>query len=220
MNRRYLAEAVGTFCLVFAGTGALIVDSVTQKLGLIGISIVFGAVVGVMVYSLANISGAHINPAITIGFASVDQFPKKEVIPYVLSQLAGATIASLSCLYIFGDLGRKSYLGATLVNPLFGWQAAFAIEVIMTFFLVFVVIATTSHESVPFEVCGLAIGGTVSLDVLLGGPISGASMNPARTFGPSLVSGNFAFHWLYWAAPVLGAVAAALLHEYIKKESV
>ncbi|MFQ5975734.1 MAG: MIP/aquaporin family protein [Candidatus Hydrothermarchaeales archaeon] len=216
MDKRYLAEAVGTFCLVFAGTGAMIVDSVTGKLGLLGISVVFGVVVGVMVYSLARISGAHINPAVTLGLASVKRFPKKEVPYYVFFQLVGASLASLFLFVIFGDLGRKSYFGATLVNPVFGWQIAFAMEVVMTFFLMFAIMGTTTREDIPYSVWGVAIGGTVSLDVFLGGPISGASMNPARTFGPSIVSGNFAFHWLYWLAPILGAVIAALLYEYIK----
>ncbi len=216
MNKKYLAEALGTFCLVLAGTGVMIVDSVTGNVGLLGISVVFGVVVAVMVYTLAGISGAHINPAVTLGFASVKKFPKREVPYYIASQLLGAGFASFLLLAIFGDLGRKSFFGATLVNPVFGWKIAFAMEILMTFLLMFVILGVTSREDIT-SVWSFAIGATVSLDVLLGGPISGASINPARTFGPSLVSGNFAFHWLYWIAPIMGAITAALVYEYIKK---
>lgn len=203
---------MGTFCLVFAGTGALIVDSVTGKVGLLGISVVFGVVVAVMVYSLCDTSGAHFNPAVTLGFASIKKISLKESFYYIVSQLTGAAIASLLLLLTFGHLGNESYFGATFVNPVFGWKIAFIMEIMMTFLLMFVIVSVTAREELA-AIWGIAIGGTVSLDVFLGGPISGASMNPARTFGPALVSGNFAFHWLYWAGPILGAVLAAIVYE-------
>lgn len=209
----YLAEVIGTFGLVFAGTGAIIVDDITGQVGHVGVSLVFGFIVLVMVYSLSHISGAHINPAVTIGFASVGKFPRKEVPPYIMAQLIGASVAS-GLWFVLIDGAFQTEYGITLPHPSFGWKPAFVLEVVLTFFLMFVIMAVATDRRVPEEVGGLAIGLTVGLDALFGGPITGASMNPARSFAPALVASNFSFHWIYWIAPILGAILAASIYEY------
>jgi aquaporin Z len=213
-----VGEALGTFALVFAGTGAIIVNDLTNLLGHVGVSLVFGLVVLSMVYALSHVSGAHINPAVTIGFACVNRFPRKEVPFYIGSQLAGAVTASTLWMLISGSIGVSSQLGATLPNSLFGWEVSFILEVVITFILMFVIISVATDHRVPRGVTGLAIGLTVALNSMFGGPISGASMNPARSFGPALVSFNFEFHWIYWVAPVVGAVLASHTYEYIRGE--
>lgn len=211
----YVAEGIGTFSLVFAGTGAVIVNDITGKVGHVGISLVFGFIVLVMVYSLGHISGAHINPAVTLGFVAVRKFPKKEVPLYIVSQLSGAVLASGIWLFLLGGSASTAY-GTTLPNPLFGWKTAFVLEAIMTFLLMFVIMAVATDEQVPKGVGGLAIGLTVGLDALFGGNISGASMNPARSFGPALATFDFSFHWIYWLAPIFGAIVGAFVYEYCR----
>ena len=209
--RRYIAEAIGTFGLVLAGPGAIVVNEITGGVGHLGISLTFGFVVAAMIYSVGHISGAHINPAVTLAFALTRRFPWARVPGYWGAQLVGAVAAAAALRLLFGNVAA---LGATL--PLAGAGQAFGLEVLLTFFLMFVImaVATDVRASGP---AAIAIGLTVGLEALWGGPISGASMNPARSFGPALVSGELAFHWIYWAAPILGAALGAFAYEAIRE---
>jgi aquaporin NIP len=209
--RKYIAELVGTFALVFCGTAAIIVNQ--QSGGVIthvGIAITFGLVIMSMIYTIGNISGAHMNPAVSIGFAVSGRFPLKELPGYIISQVAGALIASLILKSLFP---ANEMLGTTI--PAGSDMQSFVLEIILTFFLMFVIInvATGSKEQGMFA--GIAIGGVITLDALFGGPISGASMNPARSFAPALVSGHFDHLWVYLTAPVIGAVVAVLIWKYL-----
>lgn len=200
-KREMIAEAVGTFVLVFAGTGAVVVNAVSGgAVTHLGISFVFGAVVAALIYSLGHISGAHLNPAVTLALWSLGKFPKERVLAFVLCQLSGAALASAAVLVCFGN---HSKLGATL--PLAGnWPQAFAVELLLTFILMLVICGSALDDD-PKGFAGLAIGLTVGLEAVFGGPISGASMNPARSFGPALLAGAWEAHWVYWAAPIVGA---------------
>ena len=210
--KQYLSEFIGTFALVFAGTGAIVVNSQTGVLGNLGIALVFGFIVTVMIYAIGHVSGAHINPAVTIALFIGKKFDKKQVLPYIISQLLGATFASLLVLTI---IGGDSFVGATL--PRAGnFMQSFYLEIALTFFLMFVIIGSSTDKLAYKQFAGLAIGITVGLDALFGGPISGASMNPARSFGPALISGNFSFQWVYWSAPIIGAILAVMAYKLIE----
>lgn len=207
MKAAVWAEVLGTFTLVFAGTGAIMVDAGTGALGHLGISIAFGLVVMVLVYSVGHVSGAHLNPAVTLALASTGFFPRTKILPYILAQLSGAVLASGLLRITFGNV---AHLGATLPagNP----AQALMFEALLTFILIFVIIGTAVDRRAAEGFAGLAIGGAVALDALIGGPISGASMNPARSFGPAIVSGALQYHWVYWVGPITGALLAA--HAY------
>lgn len=203
MNK-YIAETLGTFALVFCGTGAIIINQ--HSGGVIthaGIAITFGLIVMAMIYALGDISGAHMNPAVTIAFFVAKRFKLKHVLPYIVSQLTGALLASLILHYMFPE---NRLLGATL--PAGSAMQSFALEFILTFFLMLVIInvATGSKERGMFA--GLAIGSTVLLEAMFAGPVSGAGMNPARSFSPALVSGHFENLWIYIIAPTIGALSA------------
>jgi aquaporin Z len=203
MNK-YIAELIGTFAVVFCGTGAIVINqhsggAITHA----GIAITFGLIVMAMIYTLGNISGAHMNPAVTIAFTIAKRFPLKQVLPYIVSQLAGAFIASVTLHYLFPS---NDTLGATL--PAGSEMQSFILEFILTFFLMLVIInvATGSKEQGMFA--GLAIGSTVLLEAMFAGPICGASMNPARSITPAIVSGHLEHLWIYIAAPIAGAAFA------------
>lgn len=203
--RALWAEFIGTFLLVFAGTGAIIVNSasagaVTQ----VGIALAFGLAVAIGICGLAEFSGAHFNPAVTIGLAIAGRFAWARVPAYIVAECAGAVSASRLLRVLFP---RDVTLGATL--PFAGVGIAFGFEVVMTFFLVFTIVSVARAESPFTGLAPLAIGGAVALNALFGGPISGASMNPARSLGPALVTGNWTAQWIYWTAPIAGAVIAA-----------
>ncbi|QDT69677.1 Aquaporin Z 2 [Planctomycetes bacterium MalM25] len=213
--KRYLAEAIGTYALVFAGTGAIIVDGVTDgSVSLVGVALVFGLVVMAMIYALGDISGAHLNPAVTIAACVAKRFPAQDVGPYIAAQCIGALAASASLKAIYPGV---TGLGATM--PLDGnVTQSFILEVILTFFLVFVALGVTTAGRAEGILAGLAIGGTVGLDVFVGGPISGASMNPARSFGPAVISGQTQHLWMYLAAPVAGGILAAIVTNCLRSE--
>lgn len=203
MNK-YLAEFIGTFALVFCGTGAIVIDHHTNgAITHVGIAITFGLIVMAMIYALGNISGAHLNPAVTLAFSLTKRFPASQIVPFILSQLLGALSASLVLHLLFP---ADQYLGATL--PVGTAMQSFVLEFIMTFFLMLVIInvATGSKEQGMFA--GLAIGSTVLLEAMFAGPVSGASMNPARSFAPALISGTFDHLWIYIVAPISGAALA------------
>lgn len=197
----YIAEAIGTFALVFAGCGAIVVDDLFgAPLGHTGVSMVFGLIVMAMIYSIGNISGAHINPAVTLGFFFAGRIEKKEVLPYITSQLTGAVAAAGLLKLLFSN---HESLGATL--PSGGIINAFVLEIVLSFFLMFVILNVSTGHMEKGIMAGVAIGGTVALEALMGGPVSGASMNPARSLGPALLSGNISTLWIYITAPVIGA---------------
>jgi aquaporin NIP len=213
MNKtnKWLAEFIGTFALVFCGTGAIIIDQQSNgAVTHVGVAITFGLIVMVMIYALGNISGAHINPAVTIAFALARKFEAKEIFPYIASQLGGALLASWVLKNLFP---LNNTLGATL--PLGSEVQSFVLEFFLTFFLMLVVInvATGSKEQGMFA--GLAIGSTVLLEAMFAGPICGASMNPARSISPAVVSGHTEHLWIYIAAPIAGATFAILIHKIL-----
>ena len=199
-----LAEFIGTFALVFFGCGAVAVSSSHGGVpGHTGISLVFGLTVMAMIYSTGNISGAHINPAVTLGFLFAGRLRGKTVLPYVISQLAG----SLAAAYLLKILFGGSDLGVTL--PTGSVLQAFIMETVLSFLLMCVILNVSSGHKEKGIMAGAAIGGTVALMALMGGPVSGASMNPARSFGPALASGIYQHLWIYILAPVLGMLMAS-----------
>jgi len=201
MNK-YLAEVLGTFALVFCGTGAIIINEQSNgAVTHVGIAITFGLIVMAMIYALGDISGAHLNPAVTLAFTVAKRFQLKQVVPYIISQAIGAVLASLTLKYLFPT---NQTLGATM--PAGSAIQSFILEFILTFFLMLVIInvATGSKEQGMFA--GLAIGSTVLLEAMFAGPISGASMNPIRSIAPALASGHMENLWVYIMAPILGAL--------------
>ena len=204
--RKYLAEVIGTFALVFCGTGAIIINQ--ESGGTIthaGIAVTFGLIVSAMIYALGDISGAHLNPAVSIAFGLAKKFPAKELIPYIASQAAGAFAASGILKFLFP---ANQMLGSTM--PAGSEMQSFILELILTFILMLVIIhvATGSKEQGMFA--GIAIGSVVLLEAMFAGPVCGASMNPIRSLAPAVVSGHPEHLWVYLTAPVLGAVLAVI----------
>jgi aquaporin NIP len=213
VTRPLVAEAVGTFALVFAGAGAIVVDARTNALGHVGVAITFGLVIMVMIYAVGHVSGAHFNPAVTFAFALTRHFPWTRAVAYWGAQVAGALLAAA---VIRASLGTDANLGATLPS---GSQAqSFVWELVLTFFLMFVIMAVATDTRAVGEAAAIAIGGTVGLDAMFGGPISGASMNPARSIGPALVVGDLHALWLYIAAPLVGAAVGAVTYQFVRGE--
>jgi MIP family channel proteins len=211
-GRESLAEGLGTFILVFAGTGAVMVDQMGDgTITHLGISLVFGAVVAALIYALGHISQAHFNPAVTLAFWTSGFFPTRLVIPYILAQCLGAILASMTLLL---SLGRIGNLGATL--PLEGnWGQALLLETILTFILMLVILGSGLDRRAHIGFAGIAIGLTVALEAIFMGPVTGASMNPARSLGPALVAGIWEHHWVYWIAPILGAQLAVRVYSLL-----
>jgi len=211
--RKYLAEFLGTFALVFCGTGAIIINEHTGgQIGHIGIAITFGLIVTAMIYSFGDISGAHFNPVVTVGFWAAKRLNKKELVPYISAQLTGAFIATAILKLLFPD---NVNLGTTL--PSGSVMQSFILEIILTFILVLVIISTSQGSKEAGIMAGIAIGFTVLLEAMFAGPISGASMNPARSIAPAVVSGNVQFLWIYLAAPFIGAVLSAIVFRIQEK---
>ncbi len=205
--KKYIAEFIGTFALVFCGTGAIIINQETHgSIGNIGIAFTFGLIVMAMIYTFGHVSGAHINPAVTIGLWITKRFNGKEILPYICMQFMGGIVASLLLKYLFPN---NINLGATL--PAGSDIQSFILELILTFILMLVILYSTEESNHVNHFAGLAIGGTVLLEAMFAGPICGASMNPARSLAPALVSGNFSSLWIYITAPVLGVVLASLV---------
>jgi MIP family channel proteins len=213
LARALVAEAIGTFALVFAGCGAIMVDAKTGALGHVGVAIAFGLVIMVMIYAVGHVSGAHFNPAVTFSFALARHFPKWQIVPYWAAQLAGALAAAA---ILRGSLGNIAHVGATFPSGSDG--QAFLWETVLSFFLMFVIMAVATDTRAVGEAAAIAVGGTVDLDAMFGGPITGASMNPARSLGPGIVAGDLHAIWIYLLAPVVGASAAALTYAFMRGE--
>jgi MIP family channel proteins len=216
--QRYLAEFIGTFALVFAGCGAVISNAMTQgAVSHLGVALTFGAVVTAMIYALGPISAAHFNPAVTLGFASARRFPWRHVPAYIGAQLGGALLGSLLHRLLYGPMvAAEADYGAT--TPAVPLGAAVGFETVLTFFLMLVIMAVATDQRVPGAVPGLAIGLTVSFCAAFGGPVTGASMNPARSLAPALFAGGGALSALplYLVAPPVGAILAALCYELLR----
>lgn len=213
LARRCFAEAFATFALVFAGCGAIVVDAERDAgLGTNGVALVFGLVIMAMVYATGHLSGAHINPAVTAAFSLGRHFPLRDAAAYVPSQLAGAVAAAL--LLRVAWEGTPADLGAT--TPTVGVGAALAYEVVMTAFLMFVIMAVATDTRAVGAAAAIAIGGTVALDAVFGGPVTGASMNPARSFGPALLAGEWRDFWTYVVGPLGGAIVGALAYGLVR----
>lgn len=221
--RAWLAEGLATYALVFFGPLSIILAIAYFGEGLNPLSVLFislahGGIIGIMIYAFGHISGAHINPAVTIPMMIVREIPIKDGIGYIGAQIAGAIIAALTLLVIFPDLGMAVNLGghpgpSDILNN--SEASGFAVEAILTFFLLVTICMTAAHKKASAGWAGFAIGGMVFVIHLVGIPLTGASVNPARTFGPALVSGFWESHWMYWAAPLVGGIIAVVLMKYI-----
>lgn len=211
--RRAAAEGLAAFALVFAGCGAIVTDaSYDGALGTVGIGLVFGLIIMVMIYATGHLSGAHINPAVTIAFSLTRHFAWRDASAYIAAQLAGATAAALVLLAVWPD--KPAALGATVPSVAAG--SALVYEVILTAILMFVIIAVATDTRAVGAAAAIAIGGTVGLDAIFGGPVTGASMNPARSFGPALAAGEWQDFWVYVLGPVVGAALGAVAYQLIR----
>jgi len=211
--RRSAAEGLAAFALVFAGCGAIVANAqYGGVLGAVGVSLVFGLVIMAMIYATGHLGGAHINPAVTVAFTLTRHFSPRDAVAYIAAQLTGATLGALALAAVWTS--EPANLGATV--PTVGAGSAFVYETILTAFLMFVIIAVATDTRAVGAAAAIAIGGTVGLDALFGGPVTGASMNPARSFGPALVSGTWTSFWVYVAGPLLGAALGALAYQQIR----
>ena len=216
LTRRAFAEGLAAFALVFAGCGAIVANAEYRgSLGSVGVALVFGLVIMAMVYATGHLSGAHINPAVTIAFTITRHFPPRDAVGYVVAQVAGATAGALLLAVLWE--GTPGNLGATV--PSVGAGVAFVYEIVLTAFLMFVIVAVATDTRAVGAAAAIAIGGTVALDALFGGPVTGASMNPARSFGPALAAWEWTDFWLYVAGPVAGAALGALAYQLVRQEA-
>lgn len=203
-----LAEAFGTYCLVLFGCGAVAVDAQTGgALGHLGVCLAFGLIVMVGIYAVGNVSGAHFNPAVTLGFCMAKRFPWREAPGYILAQIAGASAASLTHRFLFAF--DPVHLGVTEVTDHLSTAQGFGIEVLLTFLLMAVILNVSTGHMEKGIMAGVAVGGLIVVEALVGGPLTGASMNPARSLGPALAANEWSHLWLYLTAPPLGALLAA-----------
>jgi aquaporin Z len=214
--KKYVAEMIGTFAIVFCGTGAISIDAATNgNISHAGVALTWGLIVMTMIYTFGSNSGAHFNPAVSVAFALTNRFPYRLLLPYIISQCAGAIAASALLRLLFPS---DIFLGASL--PAGAAMQSFILELILSFLLMLVIlhVACGSKEEGLFS--GIVIGGVVGLEAMFAGPVCGASMNPARSLGPALVSGHTEFLWLYWVAPLSGMALAVPLFKFMKKEAI
>jgi len=212
--KKYISEFIGTFSMVFCGTGAMTVNEVTAgSVTHVGIAITWGLIVMAMIYAFGETSGAHFNPAVTIAFAFAKKFSWKEVPSYILAQVLGAFTASFILCFLFP---MSEILGATI--PTVDVWRAFVLEFLLTFFLMVVIINVSTGSKETGIIAGIAVGGVVLLEAMFAGPITNASMNPARSIAPAIVSGNLQHLWMYIIAPVLGALLAVISCRLVKED--
>ncbi len=211
--RRALAECFAAFALVFAGAGAIVADlEYGGALGTVGIALVFGLVIMVMVYATGHLSGAHINPAVTLAFTFTRHFPPREAVAYIAAQCAGAILAALVLLAIWPS--QPAELGAT--TPSVGIGSALVYEAVLSAFLMFVIMAVATDTRAVGAAAAIAIGGTIGLDALVGGPVTGASMNPARSLGPALAAGEWRDFWIYVVGPISGTALGGFAYQLVR----
>jgi MIP family channel proteins len=213
LARRAAAEGLGAFALVFAGCGAIVTNTVhAGTLGTVGVALVFGLVIMAMVYATGHLSGAHLNPAVTLAFTLTRHFPRHEALAYIAAQLIGAIVGAALLLAVWPS--QPADLGTTL--PSVGSGSALVYEAALTALLMFTIMAVATDTRAVGAGAAIAIGGAVGLDALFGGPITGASMNPARSLGPALVSGELRDLWIYLVAPIAGATLGALAYQFVR----
>ena len=213
MMRKLMAEGFGTFCLVFAGTGAIVINDVSGgAITHVGVALTFGLIVLAMIYTIGDVSGCHLNPAVTIGFFVARRFDRARVVPYILAQIVGALLASL---LLRGMFPSHATLGATL--PAGAATQSWIMEFVLTLMLMTVILSVSTGAKEKGLLAGVAVGAVIALEALFAGPVSGASMNPARSFAPAIVTGGFEHIWIYLTAPVVGAMAGVavcmVIHE-------
>lgn len=214
MMKRFAAEVFGTFALVFAGTGAIIINGVSQgSITHVGVALTFGLIVLAMIYALGDVSGAHLNPAVTLGFFAAGRMPGREVVPYIVAQLIGAFAASGTLRGLFP---QHETLGATL--PAGSAIQSLVLEFILTAILMLVILSVSTGAKEKGITAGIAVGSVIALEAMFAGPICGASMNPARSLAPALVSGHVEHLWVYLLAPTLGALSATLICRCVREE--
>ncbi len=212
--RRYVAEALGTFVLVALGPGAAMVAARTHAFGHLGVALAFGLAVTLVVAGSGHLGGAHVNPAVTLGFWSVRRFKGREVAPYIIAQCVGAIAASALSGWVLGPVG---HFGATVPNlPL---AQSFVVEMGFTGILGFVIMAVATDERTSPTVAPFAIGATIFAGALVTGPLTGGSFNPARTLGPAVMGGVWSAHWLYWVAPIAGMILGMRLYDMLRSPS-
>lgn len=217
--RPFLAEAIATFALVFIGAGAVVANALTNgSLGLLGIAFAHGLVLMSMIYATGHISGAHINPAVTIAMLATKNISARKAIGYIIAQLLGAAFAGIMLLAIFPAAVSTVHLGATTLAAGIGPLKGVLIEAVLTFFLVFTIFGAAVDRKSQTGLYGLAIGLVLAFDILVGGNFTGAAMNPARSFGPAFASAYWQNHLIYWAGPVIGALVAGLAYKFLLLE--
>lgn len=212
--KKYVAEFIGAFAIVFFGCGAMVVDVLKDGIiGHVGVNVSFGVIVAVMIYSFGNVSGAHFNPAVTIAFYISKKFDGNKVLPYIGSQILGGIVGALFLKIIFPTtttFGENIPAGTVF--------QAFALELVMTFFLMLIIHSVSTGHMEKGIMAGVAIGGYIAIEGYIAGPFSSSSMNPARSIGPAIVSGNYTLLWVFLLAPVIGATLASLVKLYVVEE--
>lgn len=208
---QYMAEFIGTFFLVFFGCGSMILAEVNSTYSSGFIPVIWGGAVSIMIYAVGHISGAHFNPAVTLAFWSIKRFPVKRLVGYLFSQISGALLASFVHFVIWGS---QHSFGATVISTTV--PGGFLVEIILSFALMFVIVSVATDSRAVGELAGIAIGSTVALCAFVGGPLTNASMNPARSIAPAIFSGELSNLWVFILAPVLGTVMGAKMYEWIR----
>ena len=213
--KQLLAEAIAVFALVFIGAGAVVADSISGgSIGVVGIALAHGLVLMSMIYAIGHVSGAHINPAVTIAMLATRNISARNAIGYIVAQLFGAAIAGFLLLALFPFAPESVHLGAPVLGTGIGPIRGMLLEAVLTFFLVFTIFGAAVDKRAQTGLHGIAIGLVLAFDILVGGIFTGAAMNPARAFGPSIAIGFWENHLVYWAGPIIGAIAAAIVYKF------